>query len=239
MNILVVNDDGIEAPGLLRLAHMAKYFGKVTVVAPNHQCSAMSHRITIRKEMYLKKVNFSVPEVEAYSLSGTPADCVKVGIHHVMSEKPDYVFSGINNGYNTGFDIEYSGTVAAAIDGVMNGVKSIAYSHSMGDRYEITDRYILEITKKIVEREIEKDMIWNVNFPECGMEDLKGILWDRKIAGFQVHDDRFVSVKKEGNTEVIREEGVMIDFRKIDNSTDVGAVMNHYISIGKVKGIVT
>ena len=105
MRILVVNDDGIEAAGIVRLAAMAKELGEVWVVAPDAQCSAMSQRITVRGELQLqKRDDFPVDGVEAYSLSGTPADCVKVAVEYLMKEVlPDIVFSGINKGYNVGY----------------------------------------------------------------------------------------------------------------------------------------
>ena len=116
MRILVVNDDGIQAPGIRKLAELARQFGEVTVAAPKHQCSGMSHRITVDAGLEIARVDFPVEGVEAYSIDGTPADCVKVAISNIMKEKPDIVFSGINRGYNIGYDILYSGTVGAAME---------------------------------------------------------------------------------------------------------------------------
>ena len=105
MRIMVVNDDGIESDGIRRLAGMAAELGEVWVVAPRHQCSAMSHCITVRGSLHMKEESFPVPGVKAYSVDGTPADCVKVGIKYLLPQKPDIVFSGINCGYNVGADI--------------------------------------------------------------------------------------------------------------------------------------
>ena len=109
--ILVVNDDGIGAEGIVRLAAAAKNLGEVWVVATGQQCSAMSHCSTVRGSLQIRQEDFPVPGVMAYSVAGTPADCVKVGIRHLMQDRPDVVFSGINCGYNVGVDILYSGTV--------------------------------------------------------------------------------------------------------------------------------
>lgn len=109
MRILVVNDDGIKAPGIKRLVQMAAGLGEVWVVAPAAQCSAMSHRITVRGDLEVKPYDFPATGVTAYSVGGTPADCVKVALGYLMTEKPDIVFSGINAGYNVGRDILYSG----------------------------------------------------------------------------------------------------------------------------------
>ena len=116
MNILIVNDDSIYAPGIELLAKAAAQLGRVWVVAPAQQCSAMSHKITIWGNLHIEKVdNFPVEVEGAYKVEGSPADCVKVALDYILEEKPDYVFSGINNGYNVGYEIAYSGTMAAAV----------------------------------------------------------------------------------------------------------------------------
>ena len=129
MKILVVNDDSIHAPGIALLAKAAMELGEVTVVAPAHQCSAMSQKITIRGDMRVDQAaDFPVPVKAAYMVDGTPADCVKIAMQYLLVERPDYVFSGINDGYNAGFDIAYSGTIGAALESVMNGIPAIAFS---------------------------------------------------------------------------------------------------------------
>ena len=104
--ILITNDDGIQSDGIIRLARAAKKYGKVWVVAPDGQRSAMSHRITLRETIEFFPVDFPVEGVHAYASTGTPADCVRFGILNIVKEKPDYVFSGINYGYNSGTDIQ-------------------------------------------------------------------------------------------------------------------------------------
>ncbi|MCR5545281.1 MAG: 5'/3'-nucleotidase SurE, partial [Lachnospiraceae bacterium] len=106
--ILITNDDGIHSKGLIRLAEVAKNFGKVVVVAPDKECSAMSHRITLRESIDVKKVDFPVEGVDAYASTGTPADCIRFGILNIVKCKPDVVLSGINYGFNCGSDIQYS-----------------------------------------------------------------------------------------------------------------------------------
>ena len=102
MRILVVNDDGITSEGIRGAQQLAARFGEVWVVAPDDQCSAMSQKITVRGDMKVKRIDFPVPAVQAYSVGGTPADCVKAALYHLMPERPDIVFSGINYGYNCG-----------------------------------------------------------------------------------------------------------------------------------------
>ena len=101
MRILIVNDDGIKAPGIRKLAELSVQLGEVWVVAPKSQCSAMSQRITLFEDIEVTPECYDVDGVRAYSVGGTPADCVKVALEFLMPEKPDVVFSGINSGYNT------------------------------------------------------------------------------------------------------------------------------------------
>ena len=117
--ILVTNDDGVEADGLRALAKTLRALGDVTVVAPAEEASAVSHALTVRRPLQLREVR------EAwYSVDGTPTDCVNVAISEVMGRVPDLVVSGINNGLNVGDDVTYSGTVAGALEGVLLGGKA-------------------------------------------------------------------------------------------------------------------
>ena len=141
MRILIVNDDGIRSPGLISLAKMAVQLGEVWVVAPDNQCSAMSQRISVFGSIHVREVlDFPVEHVQAWSISGSPADCVKVALSYVMKEKPDVVFSGINNGYNVGVDILYSGTVGAAVEALVNGIPAIRPTRTSGCRTGICFR---------------------------------------------------------------------------------------------------
>ena len=150
MNILVTNDDGIQAQGIGVLAKAASRFGKVTVVAPARQCSAMSHRITLGSPMRLERVEFPWENVTAYSLTGTPADCVKAALDAILPEKPDVVLSGINHGYNVGFDVVYSGTVGAAMEALMNGIPAIALSQNHLGNFCIAERYLPQILEELL-----------------------------------------------------------------------------------------
>ena len=240
MKILVVNDDSIHSPGIALLAKVAMEFGEVTVVAPAHQCSAMSHKISIHDAMKVEKVeDFPVPVKAAYKVSGTPADCVKVALHYVLEEKPDYVFSGINEGYNVGFDIAYSGTLGAAFEAVMNGIPAMAFSNTMHAPLHIAQAYLAPVIRELMEAGQGKGEVWNVNFPAVETGELKGILRNRTVAPIQFysedyaktfHDDGSVSLKAMGNP--------MTEEDNVPAGTDVEAVLKGYISVGKVKSVV-
>lgn len=236
MRILVSNDDGINAKGIAKLAELAKQFGEVVVVAPAHQCSAMSAKITICQNMELKKASFPVEGVEAYSLDGTPADCVKVALEYLLKEKPDYVFSGMNFGYNTSIETCYSGTVAAAMEGLMKGIPAIAFSTDFVDDYGTADKYGKEVVEKIFAQKPLCGEIWNVNFPSCSPEDCKGILWDRKLARHQYYADAY---NEKGKTE----EGILIQLegqpvKEAMEGSDIEALLNGYVSVGKIRNTV-
>ena len=139
LKILLVNDDGISSPGIVHLAEMAMQLGEVWVAAPSSQCSAMSQKLTIFQPLDVEEYDFPLPVAGAYSIGGTPADCVKTALKAVLPVRPDVVFSGINIGYNAGFDIAYSGTVAAAIEAVLNGIPAIAFSAQHDGSYDVTD----------------------------------------------------------------------------------------------------
>ena len=122
LRILVTNDDGIDAPTLLSLVGTAVKFGEVTVAAPAAQCSAMSQRLTLFEEIPAEEVDYPVPGVKAWKIGGTPADCIKLAAWSLVPEKPDIVFSGMNRGYNTGYDIAYSGTIGACKEAAIKGI---------------------------------------------------------------------------------------------------------------------
>ena len=236
MKILVVNDDGIFAPGIKQLAEVAIKFGEVWVVAPDRQCSAMSHCITILSDLIVRKNNFPVKEVRAYSVSGTPADCVKIALQYILPEKPDYIFSGINNGYNMGLDILYSGTVGAAMEGLIQGIPGIAFSQKAECDYNLSNFYIYEIIKDLLQQEKLLDSIWNVNFPGCNISDCNGILKDRVPAKSQYYLDSYVKKSETEGEIIITARG--IPTLQTVYGTDMEAIKNNYISIGKIRNTI-
>src|SRR6187431_1124466 len=128
--ILVVNDDGITAPGIKALLDTMKTIGRVVVVAPDSPQSGMGHAITIGKPLRLDKVDI-YEGIEMYQCSGTPVDCVKLAVNKVLHKKPDLLVSGINHGYNSSINVIYSGTMSAAMEGAIEGIPSVGFS--LGD----------------------------------------------------------------------------------------------------------
>lgn len=237
MKILVVNDDGIRAEGIRRLAKAAKEFGEVWVVAPNNECSAMSQSITIRKEITITQIeDFGIEGVKAYSVSGTPTDCVKVAIEYIMDERPDIVFSGINNGFNAGIDTAYSATVSVAMEALLKGVPAIAFSMEFNGLYEVIDKYLVSIIKEILNEPSSRTEIWNVNFPGCPVKQIKGIKRNVKVAKEMFFADFYELIKESNGTKVVQLAGKPIT--KVEEGTDIEALMEKNITIQKIRNMI-
>ena len=217
-NILIVNDDGIESYGIAKLAAMAANFGDVWVVAPEGQCSGMSQRLTIFSELNVQEREFPATVRAAYSVSGTPADCVKTAIKSLLPIKPDVVFSGINSGFNTGFDIAYSGTVGAAMEALLNGVPAIAFSETHVGCREVTDMFLYEIARELIKRPLAGE-IWNVNFPDCTLNEYRGILRDVKIEPHCFFENFYNTAENE-NGCALSPYAELLDPERAENGSD-------------------
>lgn len=173
MHILISNDDGYSAPGIHALAERMRRFGRVTIVAPEHNQSGSSNALTLNKPLTVTKA-----ADDTYVVSGTPSDCVHMAMTGLLDERPDLVVSGVNCGANMGDDTMYSGTVAAAIEGYLFGVPSIAFSQIDKGWAELDSA--AKIAQLVVERylesrEDERAVLLNVNMPNMPVEALKGI----------------------------------------------------------------
>ncbi|MBE5826758.1 MAG: 5'/3'-nucleotidase SurE [Butyrivibrio sp.] len=234
--ILITNDDGIDADGIRRLAYAAGKFGEVYVVAPHDQRSAASHSITLRKAFEIHPFDMGIPGVHGFSCTGTPADCIRVGKLNVMPKFPDVVLTGINYGYNVAADIQYSATLGAAFEAEFQGIPAIAFSEHFGDEHEVTDRYLVEILGELIDKEYVPGQVWNVNFPGCSLADCKGILWDRKVSRMSFFDDRYkVEEQLPDGGMLVSVDGVYNP--KKDEGTDYGAILSNYVSVGIVRNI--
>ncbi len=168
MLILVTNDDGIRSPGLRVLATTLSIIGRVVVVAPDRNRSAVGHALTLERPLRAEQLK---PDV--YSIDGTPTDCVHLGIHGLINEKPDLVVSGINRGSNVGDDITYSGTVSAALEASLMGLPAFAMSYDSHlphpEGLEFAAEVALKLARKILADGLPADTFLNVNVPhkEC------------------------------------------------------------------------
>ena len=164
MHILISNDDGYRAPGIRALADAMKRFGRVTIVAPEHNHSGASNSLSLNRPLTVEHI----PGDNLYVVSGTPSDCVHVALTGLLDERPDLVVSGINCGANMGDDTMYSGTVAAAIEGYLFGVPSIAFSQIDKGWAELESA--AKVASTVVERFLAADreagpVLLNVNIP--------------------------------------------------------------------------
>lgn len=179
--ILVVNDDGIDAPGLYHLWKGLKDYADLTIVAPHTERSGAGLSHTLTKPLHIRPVRWE-EDASAWSVSGTPADCVKIALHEILKEKPDLIVSGINRGSNAGRTVLHSGTVGAVIEGTIRNVPGIAFScfdfHE--SFYEQAEKYIYPVVKHFLEQPLPSGTLINVNFPKRIHQKLKGFKMARQ-----------------------------------------------------------
>lgn len=234
--ILITNDDGIAADGLLRLVKAAQKYGEVWVVAPDSQRSACSHSIAIHHNLEIYPYDYPVEGVTAYTCSGMPGDCVRVGIHYLMKEKPLAVLAGINHGYNSATDIQYSGTCGAAFEGAFQECQAIAFSEGINDCHEVTEHYLPILLEELMNTPLGYGEIHNVNFPSCPLSECKGVLRDCKVSHSMFYRDGY---KMLGPLE---QGGVLVGIdgrpnRECEEGTDMHALVNQYVSVGVVHNV--
>ena len=235
MNILIVNDDSIHAPGIQVLARAAAELGRVWVAAPAQQCSALSQKLTLRERISLEEApDFPAPVEKAWSIGGTPVDCVKVALEFLLEEKPDLVLSGINNGYNAGQDIAYSGTLGAAFEAERLGIPAIALSAAADKYLDAMEPHLLPLLRELAEKRAEPGAVWNVNFPAVKEgRPLRGILRNRTVCPVSMFQERYVPVDREDGRVWLECRGVPTPDSMIPAGTDAAAVRAGYISIGQ------
>lgn len=174
MHVLVSNDDGVEAPGIRRLATRLKEMAKVTVVAPDRDRSGASNSLTLDMPIRAEMLTEGVIRV-----MGTPTDCVHLAITGLLEDEPDMVVSGINAGGNLGDDVIYSGTVAAAMEGRFLGLPAIAVSLVLDDErsarhFDTAAEAVMRIMERLRKDPLPADTILNVNVPDLGWSDIRG-----------------------------------------------------------------
>lgn len=178
MRILLCNDDGINAPGLIAMAERLSSLGQLYVAAPDSEKSASSNALTLAQPLRAREVKFPVRVEKAWSITGTPTDCAKIALANLVPERPDLVVSGINRGPNLSVDIFYSGTVAAACEGAFKEIPSFAVSldnFSADACYNAAADWGVRCINALLEIGIEPGRIYNINVPGIEPEKIRGV----------------------------------------------------------------
>ncbi|MCD6310775.1 MAG: 5'/3'-nucleotidase SurE [Candidatus Eremiobacteraeota bacterium] len=230
MQILVTNDDGIYAEGLDLLVTELKKIARIMVVAPDRERSATGHSLTFFDPVRLTLVE-SKKGNKVYACSGTPSDCVLIGVLDLMDPRPDLVIAGINHGGNLGDDITYSGTVSAAIEGLIQGIPSFAISIVGGEaemHYDYAAFFACKLARAIMRYGMPENTLLNVNVPNLETKDIKG--WMFTCQGRTTYDQRIVKRMDPRGVEYYWIAGAT-PHGEPDEGTDFYAIKNGYISI--------
>src|SRR2546421_10169373 len=231
MRILVTNDDGARAPGLIELVQVAREHGEVKIIAPNCERSGCAHSMTLHDPLRVKEIEWE--DLEAYEVNGVPVDCVNVGLTVAWPDGCDLILSGFNNGPNLGFDVTYSGTVAGAMEGAINDIPSIALSiasfvSGAPLHYETGARWLAENWDMLIGIPYKPLTFLNVNVPSIAYPELQGA---RIVAmGMRVYKDRVELRHDPWNRPYYWQGGVVV-MDSGQPGTDVEAVNNGYVAI--------
>lgn len=188
--ILVTNDDGTEAKGIQALIEVARQLGDVVAVGPAVSQSGMSHALTFKTPLRLTKLQ-SEPGFDFFRLTGTPVDCVKMALDKLLDRKPDLILSGINHGSNASISSIYSGTVAAAREGALNNIPSLAFSsldYSLDADFSFIKPFALDIARKVLANGLESGICLNINFPYKAPQTLTEVRVCRQAKGVWVEE---------------------------------------------------
>lgn len=229
--ILVSNDDGLGASGLSVLGRHLSRLGRVVIVSPDRQRSAGGHSITLKEPIRIRRVPDSI---ETWVTTGTPADCILIGIYEIIRDKVDLVVSGINHGANVGIDITYSGTVSAAMEGVICGIPSIAvslasYSEVKESILEMAGDFACKLAGLVLKYGLPKDVLLNVNIPP--IEKPFGVRFTYQ--GSKRYLPRIIK-----RLDPSGEPYYWLDASPIDNDedgSDLSAIRDGYISITPIR----
>jgi len=233
--ILVVNDDGINAPGIRALISVMQDIGEVVVVAPDKPQSAMGHAITINNIMYLNKMSAEHAEVLEYSCSGTPVDCVKLAVNEILHRKPDLCVSGINHGSNSSINVIYSGTMSAAVEAGIEGIPAIGFSlldYDWNADFDSAKNFIKQITLETLKNGLPKGVVLNVNLPKLKEKDIKGIKICRQANALWM--EKFDKRKTPQGKDYYWLTGEFVN-NDHGQDTDEWALANGYVSVVPVQ----
>lgn len=232
--ILITNDDGVTAPGIMNLVEAVKDMGKIVVVAPDKPQSGMGHAITIGQPLRLHKIH-SMENVETWSCTGTPVDCVKLAVDKVLHRKPDLCLSGINHGANHSINVIYSGTMSAAVEAAIESIPSAGFSlldYRIDADFTGARKYVRIIVEKMLSAPLEKHTVLNVNIPSVVPELLRGFKICRQA--YAKYEEDFIERNDPHGRHYYWLTGEFVNFDK-GKDTDVWALANNYVSVVPVQ----
>jgi 5'-nucleotidase len=232
--ILITNDDGVSAPGILNLVEAVRDLGKIIVVAPDKPQSGMGHAITIGQPLRLHKIN-TIDNVETWSCSGTPVDCVKLAVDKVLHRKPDLCLSGINHGANHSINVIYSGTMSAAVEAAIESIPSVGFSlldYSIEADFSGARKYARMVVEKMLKTNLDKHTVLNVNIPAVPEMEIKGLMICRQA--YAKYEEDFVERNDPNGRRYYWLTGEFVNFDK-GKDTDVWALAHNYVSVVPVQ----
>lgn len=232
--ILITNDDGVMAPGILNLLEAVKDLGKVVVVAPDKPQSGMGHAITIGLPLRLHPVDI-FEGVEAWQCSGTPVDCVKLAVDKVLRRKPDICLSGINHGANHSINVIYSGTMSAAVEAAIESIPSAGFSlldHSVEADFTGARKYARIVVQQMLKSKLDKHTVLNVNIPAVPAELIKGIKICKQA--YARYDEEFIERNDPTGKKYFWLTGEFVNFDK-GRDADVWALEHNFVSVVPVQ----
>lgn len=232
--ILIVNDDGIDAPGIHHLAECVRTMGEVYIVAPLTPQSGQSAAMTVASPLRITEKENNIDGVRVFTVNGTPVDCVKMAIHAIVPRRPAVVFAGINHGSNSGVNITYSGTMGATIEGCIEGIPSVGFSvmdNSLGADLSLSIGFVAYIATEVISKGLPNGICLNVNIPACVIP--KGIRVCRAVHGKWV--DGYMRFIDPNGKPFYWLTGKFENFEPEATDTDEYRLQRNYISIVPVK----
>jgi 5'-nucleotidase len=229
MRILLTNDDGIDSPGLKALADALAPLHEVTVIGPDRNWSISGHNRTMDRPLRVSEKQLG-EGYKAYQTDGAPADCVALAVLGFLPQVPELVISGINHGNNLGDDITYSGTVAAAMEGIISGLPSIAVSMDTHPIWpvDVAAAFTVRLVDQIIKRGMAKDILLNVNVPNLPQNEIKGVQITR--LGKRIYEDSLVERTDPRGRTYYWVGGTRIHSER-EEGADVTAIEDGYVSI--------
>lgn len=229
--ILLTNDDGISSPALLSLRRVLQPLGTIVTIAPDRNYSAVARGITIDRALRIDPLTFGEADYYGNAVNGTPVDCVRVAMLGFFGPRPDFIVSGVNTGANLGDDVTYSGTVAAALEGVMLGLPAAAVSvASREPRYlDETAALVVPLVRRALEHGLPPRTLVNINLPELPLARIKGIRLTH--LGRASYHDRLVVEAADGTHNTYSMKSVKDGDANHESGSDFEAVESGYVSL--------